>query len=68
MQNRIRARVLRSNYLSLLSCVEPQEAKPLQGEDNRCTEERQDSDSSTDFPKISASANRTSHHPPRPVR
>lgn len=68
MQNRIRARVGQSKYLSLLSYVEPGEVRPLQGDDNHCGEEQHDSDLSSDFSKISDSADRVSGRQPRPVR
>ena len=68
MQNQVSDRVQRSNYLSLLSGVEPREEKPLQGDDNRVAEEQRDSDSSSDFPKISASAKQDFRHAPRRTR
>jgi len=44
MQKRIRARVQRSKYLSLLSGIESREAKPLPGDDDTLCADRHHDD------------------------
>lgn len=55
MQNRIRARVRRSKYLSLLSGIESREAKPLPGDDDTlCADGHHDVHLSNDLKKAFA--------------